>query len=54
MARVLPFPSERERLLAALSPREREFVGHQIHAAQIVDRGAGKVDPRCPFGAGVD
>jgi hypothetical protein len=33
MARVLPFPSERERLLAALSPDEREFVEHLLRVA---------------------
>ena len=30
MARVVPFPSERERVVAGLSPNERDFVEHLL------------------------
>ena len=33
MARVAPFPSKRERLLALLSTDEREFVEHLLRVA---------------------
>jgi hypothetical protein len=33
MARVVPFPSERERVFTALSPDERDFIEHLLRIA---------------------
>ena len=48
MARVVPFPSERERVFAGLSPNERDFVEHLLRISpnyQYELSGLPKLDP---------